>query len=249
MITRLKSDLRVILALARGMPRAGDHQARLEGFYAKQADDYDRFRERLLPGRAELYASLDLPDGAVMVELGGGTAAGLRHLGERIHRLGAVHVVDLCPSLLERARRRCAEQRWTTVTCHQGDATRWLPPQPADVVVLSYALTMMPTWEAVVAHACAMLRPGGRLALVDFHLSASEQRAGRAYHSTTRRWFWRRWFAHDGVHLGHARLDAVMAATEPIELVEDEVRLPWLPLRVPYYRYIGRKADSSPARI
>lgn len=241
MIARLKSDLRVIVALVRGMPRDGDHQARLEGFYAQQADDYDRFRERLLPGRAELYASLDLSDGAVLVELGGGTAAGLRHLGERIHQLSAVHVVDLCPSLLERARRRCADNHWATVHCHQGDATQWQPPHVADAVVLSYALTMMPTWEAVLANAIAMLRPGGKLAVVDFHLSASERRPGRAYHSRLRRWFWRKWFAHDGVHLGHSRLDAVMAATTPESLFEGEVRMPWLPLHVPYYRFIGAK--------
>ncbi len=241
MFARLKSDLRVITALLRGMPREGDHQSRLEGFYAQQADDYDRFRERLLPGRAELYASLALPPGAVLVELGGGTAAGLRHIGPRIHELGHVHVVDLCPSLLARARQRSAEHQWTTVTCHQGDATQWQPPHPVDAVVLSYALTMMPTWEAILANSIAMLRPGGRLAIVDFHLSSPERRVGRAYHHRLRRWFWRRWFAHDGVHLGHARLDAVMAVTEPVELLESDVRMPWLPLSVPYYRYVGTR--------
>ncbi len=35
-------------------------------------------------------------------------------------------------------------------------------------------------------------------------------------------------------------MDAVLAATERVELIEDEVRMPWLPLRVPYCRYVGR---------
>jgi len=240
MISRLKSDLRVIAALVRGMPRNGDHAQRLEGFYAQQADDYDRFRERLLPGRAELYADLALQPGQILVELGGGTAAGLRHLGATVHELAAVHVVDLCPSLLAQAQQRCHDQEWSTVHCHQGDATQWQPPQPADAVVLSYALTMMPTWPEVLANALRMLKPGGLLGVVDFHLSAPYPRPGRAYHWALRRWFWRRWFAHDGVHLGHERMDAVLAATEAVILVEDEVRMPWLPVRVPYCRYVGR---------
>ncbi len=241
MIARLKSDLRVIAALVRGMPKDGDHAQRLEGFYAQQADDYDRFRERLLPGRAELYQALDLQAGQVLVELGGGTAAGLRHLGPLLSELSAVHVVDLCASLLARAQQRCRDNAWSTVHCHQGDATQWQPPTPADAVVLSYALTMMPTWPEVLANALRMLKPGGLLGVVDFQLSAPQRRPGRAYQGALRRWFWRRWFAHDGVHLGHERMDAVMAATETVELIEADVRMPWLPLRVPYGRYVGRR--------
>lgn len=59
----LRSDLAVLRQLLRGMPREGDHAQRLVGFYGQQAEHYDRFRERLLPGRAELIAALHLAPG------------------------------------------------------------------------------------------------------------------------------------------------------------------------------------------
>jgi S-adenosylmethionine-diacylgycerolhomoserine-N-methlytransferase len=184
---------------------------------------------------------LDVAPDSVLIELGGGTAAGLHHLGSRIHDLAEIHVVDCCPSLLAQARQRREREGWEHVQCHQADATTWRPPHGVDVVVLSYALTMMPTWEAVLANAVAMLPVGGRLAVVDFHLSSAKPPAGRVRHGTLRRWFWRRWFAHDGVHLDHQRLDTIYATMTVEALVESDHRLPWLPLRVPYYCCVARK--------
>ncbi|MEO8459840.1 MAG: SAM-dependent methyltransferase, partial [Dokdonella sp.] len=70
----LRADVDVLRQMARGMPRkSATHAERLTEFYAPQAKHYDRFREKLLHGRAELIASLTIPDGAHIVELGGGT--------------------------------------------------------------------------------------------------------------------------------------------------------------------------------
>ena len=51
---RLASDLRVLYHLALKPVRGADHAARLDSFYAGQAEAYDAFRKRLLAGRAEL---------------------------------------------------------------------------------------------------------------------------------------------------------------------------------------------------
>lgn len=241
----LRSDLAVLRLLLRGMPREGEHAQRLAGFYGQQAEHYDRFRERLLPGRAELIAALHLTPGARVVELGGGTGRTLEFFPASRRDDLQFELVDLCEPLLEQARRRTRD--WPCVRLVCADATLYLPAQPADVVLLSYALSMIPDWRAAIDNAVAMLKPGGQLAVVDFHVSGAQPAPGRTRHGWATRAFWPRWFAHDGVHLDPAHLDHLCARLPRYRLIEDRARLPYLPgLRVPYYRFIGEKT-AEPA--
>jgi len=102
----LRDDFAVLQRLLRGMPRAESHAASLAEFYAPQAGAYDRFRERLLQGRAELISRLDLPGRAHVVELGGGTGRNAEFFGERLWRIETLEIVDVCAPLLAAARER-----------------------------------------------------------------------------------------------------------------------------------------------
>lgn len=236
------SDLPVLWRLLRGMRRSGDHAARLEGFYAGQAAAYDRFRARLLHGRDELLARLPLAPGSVLVELGAGTGRNLEPISQRIADLGAVHLVDLCPSLLEVARQRIAAHDWPRAQAVHADATTWRPPQPADVVLCAYSLSMMPDWRATVANACAMLKPGGLLAVVDFTLvdATVAQLADVPAQSAAARWAWSRWFGHDGVHPDAGLLPHLAANLETVHLEVRRGSIPYLPGRAAYGLFIGR---------
>jgi S-adenosylmethionine-diacylgycerolhomoserine-N-methlytransferase len=235
------ADARILLHLLRGQPRHGTHAERLQAFYAPQAGAYDAFRERLLHGRRELIEQLDPRPGEHLVELGGGTGRNLLFLGERVAELGSVTLVDLCPALLEQARSRIEQLPGLRVV--EADAAQWRPERPVDCVYLSYALTMIPDWRATIDNAIAMLRPGGRLGVVDFYVSAPAPAPGLVRHGLLTRAFWPRWFRHDGVHLGPAHLDALRRRLPEHQLSEGQAPVPYLPgLRVPFYRFIGHKA-------
>lgn len=226
------ADARTLLQFARGTVSRGSHAERLQAFYGPQAAHYDAFRERLLHGREDLIRRLAPPPGATVIELGGGTGRNLEYFGHRLRSFARIEVVDLCPALLEVARRRCA--RWPHVAVAvEADATTYRPPQPADCVYFSYALTMIPDWRAAADNALAMLRPGGLLGVVDFFAAP---RGGLA------RGFWRRWFGHDGVNLDPRHLPYLIERTEPVCCEQRRAAVPYLPgLRAPYYVYVGRK--------
>ena len=168
-MSTLWSDARILWQLARGQRRAGTLEERLERFYGPQAERYDIFRERLLHGREQLIRFLDLPPRGRVVELGGGTGRNIEFFGARLEQLESLQIVDLCPALLDQARKRARGLRNVVVT--QGDACSWKPAEPVDAVIFSYALTMIPDWFRAVDNALSMLRPGGRLAVVDFYVS------------------------------------------------------------------------------
>jgi S-adenosylmethionine-diacylgycerolhomoserine-N-methlytransferase len=239
-VTSRAVDFWILMRLLRGLPRGGSHAENLQAFYGPQAAHYDAFRERLLAGRQDLIDTLDLPDGAHVVELGGGTGQNLAWFGERLPRMGSVEIVDLCPALLARARQRAAA--FPNVRVIEADATTYRPAEPVDCVYLSYALTMIPDWQGAVDNAIAMLRPGGLLGVVDFYVGSAHPAPGCVRHGAFTRFFWPRWFAHDGVHPDPAHLARLRTALPDHVLHERRAPVPYLPgLRVPYYIFAGRR--------
>jgi S-adenosylmethionine-diacylgycerolhomoserine-N-methlytransferase len=244
MIPAALADLSVIWRMLRGQPRTGSQAQRLEAFYRPQAQNYDRFRERLLHGRREMISLLAPAPGSRIVELGGGTGRNLEFFGNRIAGFASVELVDLCPALLKQAWQRC--RGWPNVDIVQADATQWQPREAVDCVYFSYALTMMPDWNAALDNALAMLKPGGTLGVVDFYVASPEPLPGLRRHTAATRWLWPRWFAHDGVHLHPDHLPQLMSKTAALHLIENCAALPYLPgLRVPYYIYVGRKSCAA----
>ena len=241
----LRSDARVILHLLRGLQRHGTHTERLEAFYAPQAHLYDRFRERLLQGRQTLMGWLAPGPGERMVELGGGTGRNLLFLEESLLELEAVEVVDLCPALLDRA--RLITERFPNVRTMVADAVSYRTAEPVDIVYFSYALTMIPDWRGAIENAISLLKPGGRLGVVDFYVSAKYPSQGEVRHSAFTRHFWPRWFAHDGVHLSPETLRYLRTLLPDNRCLERRAAVPYLPgLRVPYYIFVGRKKMTWP---
>ncbi len=223
--------------------RGTDHAARMEDFYAGQAEAYDDFRRKLLRGREEVYQTIDVPDGGVWVDMGGGTASNLEYLGERITKLKKIYVVDLAGSMLEIARRRAEAHGWTNVETVEADVTTFrLPEGAADVVTFSYSLTMVPDWFAALENAHSILKPGGQIGVVDFYVSRKFPAEGRRRHGPLARWFWPIYFATNNVFPSPDHIPYLHRRFEPVQLTEGKTRFPYqFRLPVPYYTFIGRK--------
>jgi S-adenosylmethionine-diacylgycerolhomoserine-N-methlytransferase len=237
------SDLKILYHLTLKPIRGKDHAARLESFYAGQADAYDDFRRRLLKGREELWQAIPLPQQGVWVDMGGGTGANLEFFGEKIHQLKKVVVLDLSPSLLKVAQRRIEERGWHNAETIEADATTYQPADGlVDVVTFSYSLTMIPDWFAAIDNARAMLKPGGIIGVVDFYVSRKFPRDGLKRHRWMTRSFWPVWFSNDNVFPSTDHVPYLHRHFEPLTFDEQMARVPYIPLmRTPYYRFVGRK--------
>ncbi len=237
------SDLKILYHLALKPIRGKDHAARMESFYAGQAEAYDDFRRRLLKGREVLWENIDVPDGGVWVDMGGGTGSNLEFFGEKIQRLGKVYVVDLSASLLEVAKQRIDRHVWKNVEAVEADATTYRPDEgAADVVTFSYSLTMIPDWFAAVENALSMLRPGGLIGVADFYVSRKYPLEGLKRHGWLARSFWPAWFATDNVFPSADHVPFLRSHFEPIHFTENLGKVPYFPLlRMPYYTFVGRK--------
>jgi S-adenosylmethionine-diacylgycerolhomoserine-N-methlytransferase len=100
---------------------------------------------------------------------------------------------------------------------------------------------MIPDWAGAFANALTILKPGGRLGVVDFYVSEARPAPGLARHGPLALWLWPRWFGHDGVHPDPAHLPTLRRLMPEHQLSEHLAPVPYLPgLRVPYYGFVGR---------
>lgn len=221
--------------------RGNTHAERLDSFYGYQAGEYDDFRRTFLRGRDELVERLSFPEGGRWCDLGCGTGYLLDAAGPAARRLAAIELVDLCRPLLRRADARIAAGGWANARTIHADIATWRPAEPVDVVTLSYALTMTPHWFAAIDAAREMLRPGGRIGVVDFHVVRRHPSVpGSGRQSWLTRAFWPAWFDIDDVRPSPDHLPYLASRFELDWFVEGRSRVPGMPwLRPPYYCFIG----------
>jgi phosphatidylethanolamine/phosphatidyl-N-methylethanolamine N-methyltransferase len=115
-----------------------------------------------------------LPPGRIL-EIGVGTGIALPRY-RREHRITGI---DLSPDMLERARKRVAEQSLGNVEAlHEMDASRLaFPDHSFDAAVAMFLITVVPDPAKVLAEATRVVRPGGRIVLANHFSAESGPRA------------------------------------------------------------------------
>jgi len=149
--------------------------ARVRGIYETMAPGYDRMiavAERLLFGDGRQWACTQA-SGHVL-EVAVGTGRNLDHYPPEVQLSG----IELSPAMLARAQARAASLP-RTVDLRLGDAQQLsFPDATFDTVLATLTLCAIPDDHAAVREMARVLRPGGRLILLD-HV-ASPNRAVRA---------------------------------------------------------------------
>jgi demethylmenaquinone methyltransferase/2-methoxy-6-polyprenyl-1,4-benzoquinol methylase len=159
---------------------ATDWGRRLYDWYGDHASVYGLVDRASRSLRQEAVETLDPAPGDVVVDIGCGPGSNVGLLRERVGPSGTVLGVDYSAGMVRQARRRVASAGWTNVAVVQADAAR-LPfsTDSIDGAAATLALSAMPAAESVASEVARVLRPGGRLAVMDADLR--RETAGVAY--------------------------------------------------------------------
>jgi ubiquinone/menaquinone biosynthesis C-methylase UbiE len=123
----------------------------------------------LLPRGARRAAveALDLAPGASVLEVGCGSGGNLPLLVDAVGPSGKVYGVDISTGMLDRAKRLVERRRWSNVELRVEDAARLSGPDQLDGVLFGLSYAVLPEPRTALDAAWRLLRPGGRLVIVE----------------------------------------------------------------------------------
>ncbi|MEG3632589.1 class I SAM-dependent methyltransferase [Micromonospora palythoicola] len=131
-------------------------------------------------GRAAGVATADLRPGGRVLDVGCGTGLTIPLARAAVGSGGTVVGVDASAQMLGQARSRVERGGWRNVDLVLADAAR-LPAAlrsgaAFDAVLFMYALSVIGDWRPAWQQAVGLLRPGGRMTVVDLALPAGRWR-------------------------------------------------------------------------
>ncbi len=145
----------------------------MDRLYRRQRHVYDATRKYYLLGRDRLIVRLAPPADSRVLEIGCGTARNLV-LAAHAYPHAQFFGIDISFEMLETARNVVEREGLAhRIRLARADATAFDPALLFGVpgfsrIFVSYSLSMMPGWRAVLEQALTWLSPGGELHVVDF---------------------------------------------------------------------------------
>jgi S-adenosylmethionine-diacylgycerolhomoserine-N-methlytransferase len=147
--------------------------SRMNRMYRRQRHIYDGTRRYYLLGRDRLISGLKPASGANVLEIGCGTGRNLV-LAARLYPDARFFGIDVSTEMLTSAIAAISRRGMTArVRVQHGDGTGFDPQLLFNIpcfdhIMISYSLSMIPDWRAVLQAAASRLAPGGCLHVVDF---------------------------------------------------------------------------------
>lgn len=209
----------------------------------------------------------------IWVDIGGGTGYNIEAMQAYVDVptfFEKIFLVDLSPSLLHVARRRFCRLGWDIeIVCQDArtfrledymrrfyeDETMFklhysFTRTGADLVTMSYSLSMIPDYYCVLDSLPSLLATDGTIGVVDFYVQSIVELSGRTYtggsfnrHVTwIGRVFWRAWFDVDRVGLEGARRDYLEYKFGTLKSVDERN---YLLGGIPYYSGFDELKDTD----
>ncbi len=151
----------------------GDKASRVRGVFDSVASKYDVMNDLLSLGMHRVWKAYTMAvasprPGDRVLDIAGGTGDLARAFAARVGRDGVVVHTDINEAMLRTGRDRLLDEGLTLPT-HVCDAER-LPYKDGafDIVSVAFGLRNMTHKERALAEMCRVLRPGGRLLVLEF---------------------------------------------------------------------------------
>lgn len=124
----------------------------------------------------DVLAAAGVIAGQVMIDLGAGPGLFTLPAARLVGSHGQVYAVDVQPEMLEVCRRRAAEQGLSgMVTVLSRESHIPLPDATADRVLIAFVLHEADEPSALLGEARRLLKPGGEVAVVEWHKTEGTQ--------------------------------------------------------------------------
>jgi ubiquinone/menaquinone biosynthesis C-methylase UbiE len=172
LLRRLLIALGIVVALAG--PAAAQLASRPAEEWVKTLDAPDRVKAMKID---EVIAALDIRSGSIVADVGAGSGLVSGPLAIATGAKGVLYAVDIDKGLLAHIAARATDQRITNIKTVLGEFTDPKLPEKVDLAFMNDVLHHIADRGAYLKSLASYLRPGGRIAIVDFIPSRSPHQA------------------------------------------------------------------------
>ena len=143
-------------------PNSNPHQSKI---YSEFSRFYDKIFERIFfPRIARVIASMQIPPGARVLEIGVGTGLSLSAYPAHCEVVG----VDLAQEMLDQAAEKIGDNGWRHIALRRMDALNLdFPCDAFDYVTAFHVVSVVPDVTRMMAEARRVCRPGGKLVIIN----------------------------------------------------------------------------------
>lgn len=120
-----------------------------------------------------IVSELELKPGDLVADVGAGTGLLSRPFARAVAPTGTVYAVDVNRELLEHIRATAVREGLDNLVTVEGDPDDPRLPEPVDVIVICDTLHHIESPDRYLARLPRYLKPGGRLAVIDFYRDQS----------------------------------------------------------------------------
>ena len=156
-------------------------------YYDKFSKCYDWLSPKWYYHKARNFAiqQLQLEEDATVLNLPCGTGQNFEYFQKYLHETGLIIGVDLSEGMLEKAKQKVTDNHWNNIKIIKEDATQinkeWVGTHinssiKIDAILCDLGLSGFPDWERVIDNMLDLLKPDGRLVIMDWYIPKSTLR-------------------------------------------------------------------------
>lgn len=131
--------------------------------------------------RKYAIAELQLQKEQTVLNVPCGTGVNFSYFNTYLENSGRVIGIDLSEGMLKQANRKIEKNDWSNIKTELNDATKintnWLENYPKqhgpiiiDAIFCDLGLSGLPEWQQIIDNLIAILKPGGRIVILDWYL-------------------------------------------------------------------------------
>jgi len=166
--------------------KKGFDQKHTAVYYNRFSNVYDLVSSKSYyhKARTRAVAELHLEQGKTVLNVPVGTGQNFEYFQKYLLGSGVILAVDLSNGMLDKAKKKVIENRWSNVTLVNMDVLaidsnlihRFTNQSGVDAVLCDLGLTAFPDWKAAIDKLISLLLPKGRLVIMDWYLEKASIR-------------------------------------------------------------------------
>jgi ubiquinone/menaquinone biosynthesis C-methylase UbiE len=166
----IRAAIAILMAGALASPASAQLASRPAEEWVKTLDAPDRVKAMKVD---EVIAALDIRPGAIVADVGAGSGVVSGPLAIATGPKGVLYAVDIDKGLLAHIAQRAADQRIANIKTVLGEFTDPKLPEKVDLAFMNDVLHHIADRGTYLKKLASYLKPGGRIAVVDFIPSRS----------------------------------------------------------------------------